>query len=223
MAKVLIVDDDKELVDKITTWLSMEGYLVESVGLGLDALQLLENTAYDVIVLDWSLPDTTGVDVCKTYRRNGGKSPVIFLTGHGHISDKEAGLDSGADDYLVKPFEARELNARLRSLLRRPFGLSMNALQAAGLTLEIDSRTVSDGKTTLRLTPRETALFEYMLRHPNRNYSANTLLNYVWPQESEASEDTVRTIMKTLRQKLAKLDQPNLIKTIKGSGYIFEQ
>lgn len=222
MPKILLVDDDVQLTDKLTVWLSSENYTVESVASGADALQLLEQTAYDIIVLDWTLADTTGLEVCKQFRQQGGKTPIIFLTGRGDIANKEAGLNSGADDYLVKPFDVRELSARLRALLRRPFEVTMTGLEANGLRLEVESRTAYGGTQCLKLTPRECDILEYLLRHPNRNYTAKSLLNYVWPLDTDSSEATVRTIVKTLRQKLDKIGHLDLIKNERGSGYIIE-
>ena len=222
MPKILLVDDDVELTGKLSDWLTKENHDVEIAGSGKDALQLLAHFQYDLIVLDWSLPDGTGIEVCRQFRAAGKQTPIIFLTGKGDIYAKETGLDSGADDYLIKPFEMRELAARMRSLLRRPFGLNVQGLKVGDLELEFQSRIISRGEAKIKLMPRECKLLEFLIRHPDRCYSSKILLNSVCPADIEASEETVRTCMKTLRQKLTKLRKGQLIRTILGSGYILD-
>jgi len=160
------------------------------------------------------MPECSGIEVCRRFRAAGGQTPILFLTGKGELVDKETGLDSGADDYLVKPFEVRELAARMRSLLRRPFGINNDGLKVSDLELEFNSRLLTRGDTSVRLMPRETKLLEFFIRHPGNYYSSKALLNAVWPADIEASEETVRTCMKTLRQKLDKLGRGELIKTV---------
>lgn len=222
MAKILLVEDEPELAERLTDWFSMENHVLEIVDNGEDALQLLKNFTYDVIVLDWGLPGITGIEVCRTYRQEGGKAPVLFLTGKGDVASKETGLDIGADDYLVKPFDVRELSARIRSLLRRPASLVSNALSAGGINLDVQARSLTSGDKTVQLMPKQCALLEYLMRNPNRFYSAKALLDAVWPSDSEASESTIRTWVKTLREKLSKLGKEDCIKTVLGSGYMFE-
>ena len=222
MRKLLLVEDDKELIKSLVDWLQSD-YEIESVSFGNDALQLLEGFSFDVVVLDWSLPDITGLDVCKKYRAVGGKIPILFLTGRTDIEYRETGLDSGADDYLTKPFELRELSARLRSLLRRPHELSTTFLTVRGVTLEVETRTLTLDSTKIRLTPKECAILEFLIRHPNRAYSSKNLLDKLWPLDTEASDETVRTTMKTLRHKLGKIGRLDIVTTMLGSGYICEQ
>ncbi len=219
MPKLLLVDDDTELVSGLTKFLANKGYVVETALCGRDALQLLENFTFEVIILDWQLGDMNGVDVCKRFRRQGGKTPVLMLTGLSEIENRVEGLNSGADDYLTKPFEVRELAARLGSLLRRPSLFVTSKLEAQGVTLEVETRIVSDGTQTVKLSPREAALLEFLLRHQNRDFSTAYIRDSVWPLDSEGSDDTVRTCMRTLRQKLAKIGRSDLIKTNLQSGY----
>jgi len=222
MAKLLIADDDHELVNSLAKFLTGQGYIVETAPSGGDALQMLSSFGFEVIILDWQLGDMSGPDVCKQYRKQGGKTPILMLTGLSDIENVEQGLDSGVDDYLTKPFEPRELAARLRSLLRRPAVLTTSKLEAQGVTLEVETRTVSDGTNSVKLSQREAALFEFLLRHQNRNFSSAFIRDSVWPLDSEGSEDTVRTCMRTLRQKLAKIGKSELIKTDLKSGYVIE-
>lgn len=222
MAKILLVEDDIELAERLTDWFNLENHTLEVVHSGLDAIQMLGSFEFDVIVLDWGLPGATGVEVCRHYRKAGGQSPILFLTGKGDISSREEGLDSGGDDYLVKPFDVRELSARVRSLLRRPKGILPTELTIQGVALELGNRLVTVGSQSVHLMPKQCSLLEFLMRHPNRPFGAKALLDAVWPSESEASEDTVRTCMKTLRRQLATVGKEDLIKTVLGSGYLIE-
>jgi DNA-binding response OmpR family regulator len=222
MAKLLLVEDDPELARRLQESLESQNYQVEITDSGKDAIQLLKNFHFDIIILDWELSDITGHDVCLEFRKSGGTTPILFLTGRGDISYKETGLDSGADDFMVKPFLERELFARLRSLLRRPYGLQTQGLTVAGLELDADNRVLKGGGTEVRLTPRETAVLEFMMRHPNRIFSAKALLDGAWPIASNSLEESVRTCLKVLRQKLAKVNREDYIKTVVGSGYVIE-
>jgi two-component system, OmpR family, manganese sensing response regulator len=222
MAKILLVEDDAELAERLGDWFTLEGHSPEIVTTGEDALQMMEGYTFDVIVLDWGLPGITGLSVCQRYRKQGGKAPVLFLTGKGDIDSKEAGLDAGGDDYLVKPFDVRELSARIKSLLRRPAGLLPTGLRLKDMELELETRTVKVGGKSVHLMPKQSALLEFLMRHPNRPFGAKALLEAVWPSESDASEDTVRTCVKTLRRQLELVGKEDLVKTILGSGYLIE-
>ncbi|MBX9724641.1 MAG: response regulator transcription factor [Candidatus Obscuribacterales bacterium] len=143
MAKVLLVEDNSDLAEQLASWLRSENYYVDISPDGESALENLKFYKYDIVVLDWELPGkTSGVDVCRQFRSSGGQTPVIMLTGRGKIDDKELGLDAGSDDYLVKPFEPRELAARMRSLLRRPTTFTGTKLCIGAISLEIDTSTV---------------------------------------------------------------------------------
>ena len=222
MAKILLVEDDLALANVLSTWLETQNYVADMVHSGQDALQLLGTYQYDVIILDWDLPDTSGVDVCKSFRGKGGSTPVLFLTGRADILSKVEGLETGADDYLCKPFDYKELAARLKSLLRRPSGLISEQISMAGLLLDVKSRTVKVGTSEILLTPREFSLLEFLMRHPNRAYGSKALLDSVWPLDSALSEDTVRSCMRTLRKKITLESGECAVKTIQSQGYIIE-
>ena len=221
MTRLLLVEDDFELQKQLVEWLKAEQYQVESVATGGDALQLLEQFHFDLVILDWDLDEISGLEVCKRHRKNGGATPILFLTGHAELEHKESGLDSGADDYMVKPFQVRELYARLRTLLRRP-PVICQRLTVQGASLEVESRTLFFGSEEVRLTRRECAVLEFLMRHTDRPYSSQALLDTVWPLDKDVSEQSVRTCMKTLRHKLAQMGCANLVKTEIRSGYIVE-
>jgi len=221
MSKILLIDDDTELSDKVRDWLVSENQNVEVAATGEDGLQLLSGFQFDLVVLDWNMPGKSGLEVLKEYRGQGGKAPIIFLTGEGAMDNKLEALDAGADDYMTKPFDVRELSARIKGILRRPTELQTE-LRAGDVVLQVESRTLICGDTRLSLRSRECALLEYLMRHPNRTYSGKALLESVWPSDSESSEDSVRTCMRILRNKLGSIGKDNLIKTVLGSGYIIE-
>ena len=221
MSKLLVVEDNLELAMILSTWLKAQGYVVDSVHSGEDAMQLLASFTYDLLILDWELPGIEGITVCERYRKKGGSSPILFLTGKADIDSKVTGLESGADDYLAKPFEFPELGARVKSLLRRPGGLVQNVLNVSGVSLKVDSHMAIVGDKEISLTPREFSLLEFLMRHQNKAYSSKALLDAVWPLDSALSEDTVRSCMRTLRKKIS-VGEDCIIKTVQGYGYIIE-
>lgn len=218
MAKILLVEDDLELTESLVSYLTLENYTVELVMTGEDAIQLLENFKYDVIVLDWGLPGITGVEVLRRFRSSGGHTPVIFLTGRDDVYSKEIGLDNGADDYLTKPFDVRELSARIRSLMRRPSGLLPTKISVGNLIIEPDTRKIYVDGSPVRLTNKEYSVLEYLVRHPNQIFGARALMQAVWPSDSESSEDTVRACVKNLRRKIS-VGEECIVQTVPGSGY----
>lgn len=220
MAKIIVVEDNIDVADQVRMLLSCEHHTVETVHDGKEASAALRVYDYDVIILDWELPGMNGVDICKEYRSRGGNSPILMLTGKGDVDDKEAGLDSGADDYLTKPFQMKELAARVRALLRRPAAVKEDVLKAGSLALDpIKYRATLDGQP-VTLVPKEFALLEFLMRHPNQVFTSEALLNRVWPSEADVSDEALRTTMKRLRKKV---DPDNLlIKTIHGVGYVLE-
>ena len=222
MAKILVVEDNEEFANILATWLQSQSYVVDTVHTGEDALQLLQSFNYDLLILDWELPGIQGIGVCESFRRKGGTTPILFLTGKSDLTSKVAGLETGADDYLSKPFEFRELSARVRSLLRRPAGIVSNVLTVHGVALHVDSHSVAVGDKEVSLTPREFSLLEFLMRHTNHAYSSKALLDSVWPLDSALSEDTVRSCMRSLRKKISADGKECIIKTMAGYGYIIE-
>jgi DNA-binding response OmpR family regulator len=222
MSKVLLIEDDLDLVSRISKWLALERYSVETVANGQEALDLLRDVKYDFIILDWHLPGLAGIEVCKYFRSSGGTTPILMLTGKSDIADKEAGLDAGADDYLIKPFHPRELSARLRALGRRPTECLDDQLRAGNLVLQIHKYRLIKNGQEVELLPLEFSLLEFFMRHPGRVFGADALIERVWPVNSEASPEAVRTCIKTLRKKIDTEGELSLIKTVHGVGYKFE-
>ncbi|HEY9677812.1 MAG TPA: response regulator transcription factor [Drouetiella sp.] len=219
MAKILLVDDDIDLTAMIIEWLSFEHHSVEVLYNGQEAQERLRLCLYDLVILDWNLPGVQGVDVCRQYRSEGGQAPIIMLTGKNSIADKENGLDSGADDYLTKPFNMKELSARMRAVLRRASGATSNILKVGELTLDPTKYKLTKTGKEIQLLPREFALMEFFMRHPDEVFSGEALLQRVWHSESDATGEAIRTCIKRLRQKIDGDTDDSVIQTIPRVGY----
>ncbi|MBA3994569.1 MAG: DNA-binding response regulator [Cyanobacteria bacterium DS2.3.42] len=219
MAKIVVVEDDKDLVNLIKGILSVERHTVDSVHDGHEALAIIQMHPYDLVILDWMLPGRTGTEICKDYRARGGAAPILMLTAKSTIDDRAEGLDSGADDYLTKPFHPKELSARVRALLRRPQAVMAKTLKAADIELDPGQIKVFKAGKDIHLLPKEFALLELFLRYPTQVFSAEALLDRVWNTDSSASLDTVRTYIKTLRKKVDTNPKDSLIRTVHGVGY----
>lgn len=225
MAKLLLVDDDSQLLSTVAKFLRDVGHTVDFTSSGEDALQFLSLTKFDVIFLDWCLPGISGRDVCAKFRAIGGQTPIIFLTGKDDINSLEEALDSGADDYINKPFDIRELNARLKTILKRRQGEYVPSLTVAELTLDPERQIITSADASfpaVRLRAKESALLAHLMRNPNKIFSANDLLEACWPSDAEASSNSVRTWMGLLRNKLAEVGKPDFVRTVLGSGYTID-
>lgn len=219
MAKVLLVEDDQELVEVLKHTLVSRGFTVQAVPDGKSALEVLRINKYDVIVLDWMMPGLSGLDVCRTLRSGGNHIPILMLTAKTSDDDIEAGLDMGADDYLTKPFENKVLAARLRALLRRPSVCVDPIIRVGDLTWEPATCTAWRGGKELRLRPMVAKLLEFLLRHPNQFFTAEALLERVWHDDSVAALETVRAHVKLLRKSIDTSGLPSLIETERNRGY----
>ncbi len=220
MAKVLIVEDDKQLSALIVDWLNGEKYATEAVYKGTDGLERLQFYKYDVVILDWDLPGMAGVEVCQRFRDEGGTTPILMLTGKKEITEKAEGLDSGADDYLTKPFDVVELSARLRALLRRSGSVNKTVLTAGNLSLDPVSRKVTLNEKEVDLQPKEYSLLEFLMRHPNQPFNAEAIMDRVWTASSDAAPDTVRLHVMRLRNKIDEEGRESIIRTIHRVGYM---
>lgn len=219
MARILVADDDKQLCGLIEDWLIHQKYTVDITYNGGDAQEMLKTYEYDCIILDWDMPELTGIDVCKTFRTNGGETPVLMLTGKCSIDSKEIGFDSGADDYLTKPVELRELSARIRALLRRKPTQQLATLNVGDICLDPAKRTVTKNGKEIELWPIEFALLEFLMMHPDQIFTADALLHQVWKSEASAGPEAVRTTIKRLRRRIDDDSKNSLIKNVYGFGY----
>ncbi len=222
MSKVLLVEDDTALQLALEGWLIGQNYTVELVNTGREALALMAHYPFDVIILDWNLPDMTGIEVCRDYRAQCGKTPILILTAKSEINEKRSGLDAGADDYLTKPFHLDELGARLRALLRRSPVLRETVLQACGIVLDPASGRVTKDGIEIHLLPREFALLEFFMRHPGQAFDADTLIARVWKSDAEITSEAIRPYIRRLRAKLDSGTEESLIKTVIGKGYMLK-
>jgi len=219
MSKILLVEDDENLAYLLKMQLEQARYMVDHVAAGLIAISQLKIAEYDLLILDWMLPDISGVDVCRQYRGSGGRTPILMLTARGAVEDKASGLNAGADDYLVKPFHPVELNARVQALLRRPTSYAGKTLQVRDIELDTEGNRVFKAGQEIDLTSKEFALLELLMRYPNQSFTLESILSRVWQSDSTASVDTVRTHMKTLRRKLGDSEENGIIRTKRGAGY----
>lgn len=224
MAKILIVEDDPTVANAVQEALTAGGHLVEHVVTGEDAIYRLKYFHYDLAILDWVLPDISGVSVCQTFRSEGGKIPVLMLTGRSDTSDKVEALDIGADDYLTKPFSYRELMARVRAMLRRPSEMDSKSISVAHLEMDLSKRMVLKNGEPLELNASEFSLLELFMKNRGRIFSSDEILEKVFSTESEATDEAVRQRVFRLRSKIDRDGAPvSLIKTIRGMGYKMEE
>jgi PAS domain S-box-containing protein len=218
--KILVVEDDKFVAHALNIILTEQTYAVEIAADGRAAWELVQAFTYDLIVLDVTLPLLDGISLCRQIRSFGVKTPILLLTGRDSSHDKAIGLDAGADDYLVKPFDTEELVARVRALLRRGSLTSQPVLEWSGLQLDPSNCEVTYAHEPLTLTPKEYALLELFMRNTRRVFSCGMILEHLWTYEDTPGEEAVRTHIKGLRQKLkAATGKSNLIETVYGIGY----
>ena len=218
--RVLVVEDEKDLNRVITRKLKAEGYSVDSCFDGAEALDYMEMTPYDVIVMDIMMPEKNGYQVLKEMREKGNRSPVLFLTARDALEDRVKGLDLGADDYLVKPFHFEELMARIRVMLRRNHGSVSNRLALADLTLDCDTHEVRRGEKRIELSAKEFSILEYMLRNKGIVLSREKLETHIWNYEYQGASNMIDVYIRYLRLKIDKEFEPKLIHTVRGVGYV---
>lgn len=222
MSKILLVEDDERLARLILDFLPKDQYQCEWAANGREAQDLLAVSAFDVVILDWDLPHVDGITVLSTYRAKGGAAKVLMLTGKEKILEKEVGFDSGADDYLTKPFHFKELTMRLRALLRRPTGILSDVLKLRGIELCTGDHKVLKNGVAIELLPKEFALLEFFMKHPNQIYNLEALQTHIWPSDSESSPETIRVHVARIRSKIENDDEPPIIKTVHRRGYMFD-
>ncbi|HVM35492.1 MAG TPA: response regulator transcription factor [Actinomycetota bacterium] len=218
--RLLVVEDETDLADAIAAGLKRHGYAVDIAYGGEDALEKALVNDYDLVCLDLNLPEVDGVEVCRRIKEHDhGATRILMLTARDTIEDRIAGLDHGADDYLVKPFNFDELAARIRALLRRDAGRSGAALRAGDITVDDARHEARRGDAVLALTPKEFALLRYFVTNVGRVLSSEELLEHVWDEHADPFTNTVRVTLMTLRRKLEVQGRPQPIETVIGRGY----
>ncbi|MBX9693485.1 MAG: response regulator transcription factor [Cyanobacteria bacterium] len=219
MAKILLIEDETDLARLVQNWLTRDHHLVEIATDGISALDRLKISSYDLIILDLMLPGISGVDVCREFRQARGTTPVIIITARASLADKEQGFLAGADDYLTKPFHLKELEFRVNALIRRGNVPPSNIFRIGEITIDTDEHQVMKDGKEVRLLPKEFRLLEFLVRHPNRVFSSEDLLENVWESDTSAHNDTVRGHITRLRKKLDSDGKPSIIATVYGVGY----
>jgi DNA-binding response OmpR family regulator len=222
MARILVVDDDRNQLENVQDWLQHEHHTVETAESGEQAEELLKAYQYDLLIFDWSMPRMTGVELLKRFRTSGGVTPVMMLTGREGLDDKEQGLDAGADDYLTKPFHLKELSARVRALLRRPKETLSNILRAGDIEMDTATFRTTRAGRSIELLPKEYAVLQFLMRHPNQVFDAQAILDRVWNSEQQVGPETVKTTILRLRKKIDEDREESIIKSTRGIGYKIE-
>jgi heavy metal response regulator len=221
--RVLVVEDEHKIAGFIKQGLQEEQYAVDVAFDGESALDFLSGAEYDVIVLDVMLPKKDGVEICRALRERGVRTPVLMLTARDAVEDRVRGLDSGADDYLVKPFAFAELLARLRALLRRGSATTSSQLQVGDLVLDTRTRRATRADRTVDLTAREYALLEYLMRNAGQVLSRTQIMNHLWNYDFLGSSNVVDVYVGYLRRKIDEGFPTRLLHTVRGAGYRIEE
>lgn len=220
---VLVVEDEPKIAAFIARGLGEEGYAVDAAYDGDEALTRLAVEQYDIIILDLLLPRRNGFEVCRELRRQGIVTPVLMLTARSQVGDRVQGLDSGADDYLLKPFAFEELLARLRALSRRPAQTRPTVLQVADLTLDPARREVRRGGRLITLATKEYSVLELLLRHAGQTLSRAQIASHVWSYDFFSESNLVDVYIRSLRRKLDDDFEPKLLHTVRGFGYLLSE
>jgi len=220
--RVLIVEDEKDLANIIRMGLEEEGYVVDVANDGEEGLYMVENYPLDAIILDIMLPVIDGLTLLSTIRKNGVKTPVLLLTARDALMDKIEGLDTGADDYMTKPFEFTELVARLRSLIRRGGEAREAVLRVGDLEINTASHEVSRGGETIKLSAREYALLEYLAYNTGNVVTRTQIVEHIYHEDTEMDSNVVDVYINYLRKKIDREPWAKLIHTIRGAGYILK-
>jgi DNA-binding response OmpR family regulator len=217
--RLLLVEDNQRLSHSLRLTLEEDGYAVDVAYDGLDGEELGLMDVYDAIILDIMLPGKDGIEVCRSLRNRRVRTPVLMLTARDALQDRVVGLDSGADDYLVKPFEIDELRARIRALLRREAAAKSGVLQIGDLELDPATHTVKRGGQPVELTTKEFALLEYLMRNPNCVISREMAEAHLWSNEKLVASNVVDVYIRRLRRKIDDPFETRLLETIRGAGY----
>lgn len=220
--RILIVEDEKKIADATAASLRREGYSVNVAYDGSEGMIAASTHSYDLLIIDRMLPGMKGIDIVKKLRDQEDGVPIILLTALGTVEDKTHGLDSGADDYIVKPFSINELLARVRAVLRRPPATLESTLTVGDLTLDQHTKQVTRQGKAITLTAKEYALLEYMMKHAGQVLSKDTLIEHVWDFDADILPNNVEAYIKHLRRKIDQPFKKSIIQTVRGFGYRLE-
>ena len=221
--QILFADDDQELCRAARTLLEHEGYAVETVYNGSDALEMAETGSFDGIILDWMMPEMSGISVLSELRRNGITTPCLMLTARAEVEDRVTGLDTGADDYLSKPFNTTELLARLRAIIRRHEVYAPETVRFGDLTLDKGTMDLHCREASVRLGNKAFRLMEMLMENPHRVFTVDQLINHVWGWDNETEMNLLWVTISQLRKKLAELGTKAEINAVRGVGYSLEE
>jgi two-component system copper resistance phosphate regulon response regulator CusR len=219
--RILLVEDDAALASILEAGLSEHGYRVERASDFGEGRSRVSQGRFDVIVVDVMLPGGSGLNLCREIRKQPVATPILMLTAKDAIEDRVAGLESGADDYLVKPFAFQELVARLRALARRPAVLQAEMVRVADLEVNLGTRSVRRGSAAINLTAKEFALLEFFLRHRGQVVDRASISSYVWDENHDPFTNVLEVLVRRLRRKIDDQFEPKLIQTMRGAGYRF--
>jgi two-component system response regulator MprA len=223
MGTVLVVDDEPDIRELVRLNLEIDGHIVFTAGDGAEALELAVGEHPDLVVLDVMMPGLDGLEVCRRLRAGDEDVPILMLTARDTVPDRVAGLDAGADDYLIKPFAFDELLARVRALLRRTRSGEGEAYRHADLTIDPATREVRRGDRTIELTAREYDLLEFMTRHARQVFSRETIFERVWGSDFMGESNVIDVVVMRLREKLEADGESRLIQTVRGVGYTLRE
>ena len=221
--RILLAEDERDLNNIITQKLTADGYSVDRCFDGEEAIDILSYTEFDAVILDIMMPKADGFAVLNALRSMGKTTPVMFLTAKDAVSDRVRGLDSGANDYLVKPFSFEELSARLRAMTRTSFGIASNVLRIADLSMDCTARTVTRGGTEIRLSAKEYAMLEYLMYNQGRVLSREMIEDHVWNFHYEGGTNVVDVYISYLRKKIDDGYDKKLIHTVHGRGFVLKE
>ena len=218
--RILVVEDEPKVADFIRTGLAEEQFAVDVAADGGHALELVRVTSYDLLILDIMLPDVDGFEVCRQVRKLGQSMPILMLSARSLVEDRVRGLNTGADDYLTKPFDSTELSARVRALLRRHHEPTLSLLTVADLRLDPVTRLVKRGERRVDLTPKEFALLEYLMRNAGHVVTRPMIAEHVWDFTWDRLTNVIDVFINHLRKKIELPGEPRLVHAVRGSGYV---
>jgi len=223
VVRILVVDDNRRMLDSIRRGLEENGYVVDTATGGEAALEMAISHDYDLLLLDRMLPTVSGDEVCRRLRAEGYTLPIMMLTARVTVDERVSGLDTGADDYLTKPFEFRELLARMRALLRRQQTLAPTTLKVEDLELDPAAHQVRRAGRSIELSAREFSLLEYLMRNVGRVLNRSSILEHVWGSDQGAASNVVDVYVNYLRRKVESQGESRLIQTVRGVGYVIRK